>query len=321
MALAALSWSWAARPVRLGPSPTGMAARVSDSAPRAVRSAERLWGLPDFSKVEIEQVVLGNALLRIVILFLAAARVYGFAAIMEHPQLPSWAPGAPSSWKLQELVSLSCAGGMADVHLDQCCCGAPWKKPTRLFAVGVPGLARLVSVLPGGGCCSRALGHVHVSLFGKGEYGFWRIAPAKTCTIVPCVSCSPTQPSVASSALFTGMPMSWLRGVVCQPTSRSCTYRLTTTIRFRGWRGHMIVPGHFTECGTPVASHGPDVTISGCDCDVDPGLNRRLPPAGRVSYYIYIYIYMYIYIYIFTYISLSIHVFIITVCNHYCYYY
>ena len=161
-------------------------ARVSDGAPRAVRSAERLWGLPDLNKVEIEQVALGNALLRTVVLFLTAARVYGFSAIMEHPQLPSWAPGAPSSWRLQELVSLSRAGGTADLHLDQCCCGTRWKKPTRLFAVGVPELARLISVLPGGGRCNRSLGHVHVSLSGKGNDGVWRTAPAKTYNSAMC---------------------------------------------------------------------------------------------------------------------------------------
>ena len=175
-ALAVLSWSWAARPVRLQ-LPAGMAALGCPTAPPvpcAPLGGFGGSGLPDLSKIEIEQVALGNALLRTVILFLAAARVYGFAAIMEHPQLPSWAPGAPSSWKLQELVSLSRAGGTADVHLDQCCCGTPWKKPTRLFAVGVPELARLVSVLPGGGRCSRALRACACPPVWQG--GRWRLA-------------------------------------------------------------------------------------------------------------------------------------------------
>ena len=101
----------------------------------------------DLGAGERQQVALGNALLRTVILFLAAARVYGFAAVMEHPQLPSWLPLAPSSWKLPELMLLARVGGTECVHLDQYCCGTPWKKPARLFAVGIPELGRLVARL------------------------------------------------------------------------------------------------------------------------------------------------------------------------------
>ena len=71
--------------------------RVTGEGPRAVRSSEHFWGLHDLDAGERQQVALGNALLRTVVLFLAAARVYGFAAVMEHPQLPSWMPLAPSS--------------------------------------------------------------------------------------------------------------------------------------------------------------------------------------------------------------------------------
>ena len=119
--------------------------RATGSGPRAVRSSLHFWGLHDLDAGERQQVALGNAIMRTVILCLAAARVYGFAAVMEHPQLPSWMPQAPSSWKLPGLKLLAKAGGTECVHLDQCCCGAPWKKPTRLFAVGIPELGRLVA--------------------------------------------------------------------------------------------------------------------------------------------------------------------------------
>ena len=145
-----------------------------------------LWGLPDLDAGERQQVALGNALMRTVILFLAAARVYGFAAVMEHPQLPSWEPRAPSSWKLPELAAIAQMGGVDCVHLDQCCCGTPWKKPTRLFAVGLPELGRAVGRLPGGGRCVPSLGHSHVSLSGVDENGVYRTAPAKTYNSVMC---------------------------------------------------------------------------------------------------------------------------------------
>jgi len=56
----------------------------------------------------------------------------------------------------------------------------PWRKPTRLFAVGLPELARLVARLPGGGRCCPALGHRHVVLTGKTPDGAWSTALAKT---------------------------------------------------------------------------------------------------------------------------------------------
>ena len=85
--------------------------------------------------------------MRTVILFLAAARVYGFAAVMEHPQLPGWMPLAPSSWKLPELTLLA---------------------------------------RPGGGRFCPALGHKHVTLIGMSDDGIYRIAPAKTYKSVMC---------------------------------------------------------------------------------------------------------------------------------------
>ena len=87
--------------------------RATGSGPRAIRSSSHLWGLHDLDAGERQQVALGNALMRTVILFLAAARVYGFAAVMEHPQLPSWMPQAPSSWKLPELKFLSGPGALS----------------------------------------------------------------------------------------------------------------------------------------------------------------------------------------------------------------
>ena len=100
--------------------------RVTGAGPRAVRSSEHLWALHGLGSGGRRQVALGNALLRTIILFLAAARVYGFAAVMEHPQVPSWMPQAPSSWRLPELKLLARAGGTERVHLDQCCCVTPW---------------------------------------------------------------------------------------------------------------------------------------------------------------------------------------------------
>ena len=63
-----------------------------------MRSAERLWGLPDLNKVEIEQVALSNALLRTVVLFLAAARVYSLATIMGSEGHAGKAAAGDAAW-------------------------------------------------------------------------------------------------------------------------------------------------------------------------------------------------------------------------------
>ena len=160
--------------------------RATGAGPWAVRSSEHLWDLHDLDAGESQQAALGNAFLRTVNLFLAAACVHGFAAVMEHPQLPGWMPSAPSPWKLPELTLLARVGGTGCAHLDQCCCGTPWKKPTRLFAVGIPELGRLVARLPGVGRSCPALGHKHVTLTGKSGDGIYRIAPAKTYSSVMC---------------------------------------------------------------------------------------------------------------------------------------
>ena len=62
----------------------------------------------------------------------------------------------------------------------------PWKKPARLFAVGIPELGRLVAGLPGGGRCCPALKHKRVTLIGKSDDGVYRTAPAKTYNSVMC---------------------------------------------------------------------------------------------------------------------------------------
>ena len=186
--------------------------------------------------------------MRTVILFLAAVRVYGFAVVMEHPQLPSWMPQAPSWWKLPELKLLAKAGGTECVHLDQCCCGTPWKKPMGLFAVGIPELGRLVAKLPGGGRCCPALGHKHVSLPGKGEGGVYRTAPAKTYNSVMCkVLADATFGSIARflSGLFDVMAAE--RGLPPEIAMLHVPIDHDDPESWTAWTGRMISPEHPLE--------------------------------------------------------------------------
>ena len=114
------------------------------------------------------------------VLFLAAARAYGFASIMEHPQEPSWEPEAPSAWKLPEIRILDEFSHVQRIHVDQCCLGAIWRKPTCLLAVRVPEWEEEIRSLPGEGTCRPFLGHQHLVLWDRGSDGNYRTAPAKT---------------------------------------------------------------------------------------------------------------------------------------------
>eukprot|EP00972_Heterocapsa_arctica_P064163 9468573-Heterocapsa_arctica.AAC.1 len=88
---------------------------------------------------------------------------------MEHPAEPSWAPSAPSSWQLPEVILLIDELGGHKQYIDQCMCGAPHKKPTELLAVGLPSLPRRIAELAAGGICDKS--HVHVTLAGTNDDG------------------------------------------------------------------------------------------------------------------------------------------------------
>ena len=103
----------------------------------------------------------GNALIRAQVLLMYAALAYGFAALMEHPTDTQVRPQAPSVWQLPELRHLEAQDLVETVLLDQCVAGAPWRKPTKLLAVRMPGVALRVRRLPGRGRCQPTLGHGH----------------------------------------------------------------------------------------------------------------------------------------------------------------
>ena len=155
------------------------AERQGQQRPRPLRSPEALWGLPDLSASERQQVDLGNALLRTQLLFLFLARTYGFVALMEHPAKAWWAPAAPSSWSLPEVQHLLTWGDVVLHTVDQCTLGAKSRKPTGLLAVNLPQLARRLADAAGGGRCLPALLHQHIPLCGRAPDGSWMTAQAK----------------------------------------------------------------------------------------------------------------------------------------------
>ena len=57
---------------------------------------------------------------------------------MEHPEGLDWIAHDPSCWRLPEVGHLTRVLEAIAVCLDQCTCGAEFKKPTRFWAAGLP---------------------------------------------------------------------------------------------------------------------------------------------------------------------------------------
>ena len=103
----------------------------------------------------MQQVRVANDLLRTTIVFLYAALEHGLPAAMEHPEVPTHVPGAPSSWLLPELAHLASQAGVRVASLHQCMWRAPARKPTRFLCVAFPSLAEAISSHQGGGGLAR----------------------------------------------------------------------------------------------------------------------------------------------------------------------
>ena len=107
----------------------------------------------------------------------ARARSVGAFAILEHPAKAEWLPTHPSSWTVLEIAKLLDLGHASAILLDQCTCGAEYKKPTQLLEVNIPQLRTHVRQLPNAGLCPhRRHGKV---LIGEGPDGRFLTAPAK----------------------------------------------------------------------------------------------------------------------------------------------
>ena len=159
------------------PCETWSIARQGPPGPRPLRSKDALWGILGLTPSERQQVDLGNALLRTMILFLYVAAAKGLAALMEHPAEPTWAPEAPSSWQLPEMRHAVARLGARAHYVDQCMTGAAYKKPSQLLSVGLDTLGDHIEGMAQGGVCNGL--HDHVTLTGREEDGAYRTAAAK----------------------------------------------------------------------------------------------------------------------------------------------
>ena len=145
--------------------------------PPPLRSLEHMWGLPCLSDKHGRQVIIGNVLYRTCILLAAKAKQVGAFALIEHPKEADWLPEHPSSWRLPQTAKLLGMNYADSSVVDQCTCGTPYRKSTRLLYVNLPELPAHISGLPGNGRCFHK--KHSVVLVGKGSDGRFLTAPAK----------------------------------------------------------------------------------------------------------------------------------------------
>ena len=110
----------------------------TDWGPRPNRNAQELWGMEQLTIREMRQLLMGNSLLGIAVLFFMAAWLSGTFAMLEHPVEPGASVSA-SIWKLEVLRYAAALPQVQKITVYQGFFGASSPKPTTLlFAHAVP---------------------------------------------------------------------------------------------------------------------------------------------------------------------------------------
>eukprot|EP00435_Cladocopium_sp_Y103_P056434 s522_g19.t1 len=112
-------------------------------APRVLRTAAALWGLPHLRLRELAQVDAGNLLLTFTAEAFLRLAFAGGCAVVEHPREPD-EPDLASIWKLPFFQFLCSLHGVELLSLNQGLLGAASPKPTSLLTLNLPGLGRTV---------------------------------------------------------------------------------------------------------------------------------------------------------------------------------
>ena len=113
-------------------------------APRVLRTAEHLWGLPSLALKELQQVLTGNFLLTFSLLMACAMTRTGGMGVLEHPAEPEDETLA-AIWRLPIIHALMQAPGVRRHRLAQGLYGAPSMKPTDILVINMPELPRAFS--------------------------------------------------------------------------------------------------------------------------------------------------------------------------------
>ena len=151
-----------------------------EHAPRPLRSADELAGLPALTRRERSQLWIGDSLIRFLIRMLITMAKIGLAGFMEHPQYPTWfaarKPASLWSWRAVKLLKgLECC---SIVSFDQCVVGADACKPTTLLLIRLPHLRKALLQRGSHGRCNHPKG-THTGLIGRQSDGSYQTSRAK----------------------------------------------------------------------------------------------------------------------------------------------
>ena len=109
--------------------------------PRVIRTSECPWGLDSLGIKELQQILFGDVLLGFTITMLAALFTTGGSGLAEHPARPQDEKAA-SIWRTPIMEFLLQLPEVQLIKAYQGHYGAPSGKPTELFALRMPSLAR-----------------------------------------------------------------------------------------------------------------------------------------------------------------------------------
>jgi hypothetical protein len=152
-----------------------VALSLAEQGPRPLRSSETPWGLDGLSTREIKQVGLANQLLMAALTIYTTLLACGGFSVTEHPVDSYWVEGAPSIWKLPEVLLVGGAPCSEFVDFKQGLHGQISPKPTTLMVLRLPTLRGHISRPQ---CPFPAVADSG-PLRGKDAQGRWRTAPAK----------------------------------------------------------------------------------------------------------------------------------------------
>ena len=103
----------------------------------AAQAAALLASEFQLAEAWLQQIQIGNKLLRFLLEMLLALAAQGFSGFLEHPQFPTWLQTNTSA-SIRTLETIRCMKHMCCVSVisfDQCICGALGRKPTTLLLV------------------------------------------------------------------------------------------------------------------------------------------------------------------------------------------
>ena len=141
------------------------AGQETSRMPRALRSSDLPWGLPNLNLLDQHRVDVGNSLLKFAIQVIRTCLRHGVHFVLENPR-------TSIVWHCDSLMEVMARRSVQRVEVDFCRFGVEWRKGTSLLSNWTP-LATLANKCRGRRGLCGATGQPHRQLSGKDSSGTW----------------------------------------------------------------------------------------------------------------------------------------------------